>query len=251
MNRRVYRLATRSLVLILIFGFVVVLVPGALAQANIKGQWSTLPYTIPINPVHVALLYNGKVLVVSGSGNVDNNNNYQAGTWDPQAGTITTQPLTWDMFCNGMVSLPDGRILINGGTLHYNPFLGLAKTSIYDPASNTFTDVQNTAHGRWYPTLTTLADGRVMTFSGLNETNGATNNAVEIYTVGLGWSQEYMAPWNPPLYPRMHLFRTARSFFPARYQPPVCSTHPRTRGQPSPPRTSAEDGLTAVPCCFR
>jgi uncharacterized membrane protein len=207
--------ATRfSLGLILISALVVgVLVPGAVAQANIKGQWSTLPYTVPINPIHVALLYNGKVLIVSGSGNLDNNNNYQAGVWDPQAGTITTQPVTWDMFCNGMVALPDGRILINGGTLHYNPFLGLAKTSIYDPASNAFTDVQNTAHGRWYPTLTTLADGRVMTFSGLNETDGATNNAVEIYTVGSGWSQEYLAPWSPPLYPRMHLLPNGKVFY--------------------------------------
>ena len=41
------------------------------------------------------------------------------------------------------------------------------------------------AHGRWYPTATTLGDGRVMTFSGSNETGG-TNKAVEIYTVGSG-----------------------------------------------------------------
>ena len=46
------------------------------------------------------------------------------------------------------------------------------------------------AHGRWYPTVTTLGDGRVMTFSGLDE-NGGTNTTVEIYTVGSGWSQPY------------------------------------------------------------
>ena len=39
------------------------------------------------------------------------------------------------------------------------------------------------AHGRWYPTVTTLGDGRMMVFSGLNET-GRTNRALEIYTVG-------------------------------------------------------------------
>jgi hypothetical protein len=43
-----------------------------------------------------------------------------------------------------------------------------------------------------------------MTFSGLNETGG-TNTAVELYTVGSGWSPEYPAGWTPPLYPRMHL----------------------------------------------
>lgn len=33
------------------------------------GQWSTLSYTMPINPIHAALLRTGKILVVSGSGN--------------------------------------------------------------------------------------------------------------------------------------------------------------------------------------
>jgi len=59
------------------------------------------------------------------------------------------------------------------------------------------------AHGRWYPTATTLGDGRVMTFSGLGDT-GATNSTVEIYNVATGiWSTEYPAGWTPPLYPRM------------------------------------------------
>ena len=39
--------------------------PAALAQANVQGQWVTLNTQMPINPVHVALMHNGKVLVVS------------------------------------------------------------------------------------------------------------------------------------------------------------------------------------------
>ena len=46
-----------------------VLVPVTVGQANVQGQWSTLPYLMPINPIHAALLSNGKVLVVAGSGN--------------------------------------------------------------------------------------------------------------------------------------------------------------------------------------
>ena len=186
--------------------------PGLLAQANIQGQWSTLPNLMPINPVHVALLRTGKVLVVSGSGNVPTNLNFQAGIWDPQTGTTTTQPLSWDMFCNGMVILPDGRVFINGGTLQYDPFHGDRRSAIYDPATNIFTTVENMAHGRWYPTVTTLGDGRVMTFSGLNDTTGTTNKTVEIYTVGTGWSAEFIAPFTPPLYPRMHLLPTGKVF---------------------------------------
>ena len=184
----------------------------AAGQAATQGQWSTLPYLMPINPVHMGLMNNGKVLVVSGSGNVPTNTGYAAALWDPQAGTIITQPLAWDMFCNGMTILPDGRPFVVGGTLQYDPFYGENKTSAYDPASGTFADLQSMAHGRWYPTVTTLGDGRVMTFSGLSDT-GATNTSVEIYSVGSGWSPEYVAPWTPPLYPRLHLLPNGTVFY--------------------------------------
>jgi hypothetical protein len=190
----------------------IIVSPALVAQANIQGQWSTLPNLMPINPVHVALLRTGKVLVVSGSGNVPTNLNFQAGIWDPQTGTTTTQPLSWDMFCNGMVVLPDGRVFVNSGTLQYDPFRGDRRSAIYDPSTNVFTTVENMAHGRWYPTVTTLGDGRVMTFSGLNDTTGATNQTVEIYTVGTGWSAEFSAPFTPPLYPRMHLLPNGKVF---------------------------------------
>src|SRR5438128_1783692 len=182
------------------------------AQAGQLGRWTTLPYLMPVNPIHLALLSNSKVLVVAGSGNDATVTNYSAAVWDPQTGTIPTQAVTWDMFCNGMVVLPDGRAFINGGTLQYDPFHGSQKNSVYDPATGIFTDVQNMAHGRWYPTVTTLGDGRVMTFSGLTETGG-TNTAVEIYTVGSGWSQQYAAGWTPPLYPRMHLMPNGNVFY--------------------------------------
>ena len=66
------------------------------------------------------------------------------------------------------------------------------------------------AHGRWYPTNTTLAE-RTMTFSGLSET-GSTNRAVEVYDVPSGWSPEFIAPWTPPLYPWPHLLPDGRVF---------------------------------------
>src|SRR5262245_36748908 len=174
------------------------------AQAGVQGLWRTLASLMPINPVHVALMNNGKVLIVSGSGNVATVTNYQAAVWDPLSETLVTQSVTWDMFCNAMVALPDGRILVNGGTLQYDPFFGQPRNAVFDPATGAFTDIQNMAHGRWYPTTTTLGDGRVMTFSGLTETGG-TSTTVELFTPGSGWSQEFAAGWTPPLYPRMHL----------------------------------------------
>src|SRR6266478_939274 len=182
------------------------------AQANVQGQWQTLPNLMPINPVHAALLHNGKVLVVSGSGNLPSNTNFQAGVFDPQTGTVTTQPVSWDMFCNAMVVLPDGRAFINGGTLQYDPFHGELRSSVYDWSTGTFTDVQSMAHGRWYPTVTTLGDGTLMTFSGLSE-SGGTNTSIEIYSVSAGWSTQIGSPFTPPLYPRMHLLPNGKVFY--------------------------------------
>jgi hypothetical protein len=182
------------------------------AQANVQGQWRTLPLLMPINPVHIAVTHTGNVLVVSGSGNVAAETNFRAAVWDLAANTITTQPLGWDMFCSAMVALPDGRLLVNGGNLQYDPFHGQPRNAAFDPVLGVFSDLENMAHGRWYPTVTALGDGRVMTFSGLNETGG-TNTAVEIYTPGTGWSAEFPAGWTPPLYPRMHLLPDGRVFY--------------------------------------
>ncbi len=222
MTTRALRHLVQDLILGLLFA---ALVPLAMSQANVRGQWSTLPYTMPINPVHAALLANGKILVVAGSGNCapaqsgcpagapyGPSNGSGALLLDPVTGSITQFSLSWDMFCNDMVLLPDGRVFINGGTIQYDPFYGALSSAVFDPSTNTFTNVQNMAHGRWYPTLTTLGDGRVMTFSGLLET-GSTNTAVEIYTVGVGWSTQYFAPWTPPLYPRMHLLPSGQVFY--------------------------------------
>jgi hypothetical protein len=182
------------------------------AQANVQGQWRTLPNLMPINPVHAALLYNGKVLVVSGSGFLPSNTNFQAGVFDPQTGTVTTQPLSWDMFCNGMIVLPDGRAFINGGTIQYDPFHGELRSAVYDLTTGAFTDVQSMVHGRWYPTVTTLGDGTLMTFSGLSE-SGSTNTSIEVYSVSTGWSAEIGSPFTPPLYPRMHLLPDGKVFY--------------------------------------
>lgn len=199
-------------VLLLAIGLGTSTTKAVLAQAGSAGQWRTLSNQVPINPVHVALMRNGQVLIVAGSGNVATETNFQAAVWDPASETFATQPLGWDMFCNGMVTLHDGRVFVNGGNLRYDPFYGEPRNAVFDPITGVFTDVENMAHGRWYPTVTTLGDGRVMTFSGLLETGG-TNTTVEIYTVGAGWSQEYPAGWTPPLYPRMHLSTDGRVFY--------------------------------------
>ena len=227
--------------LLLLFGMHV---PEAAANPAAQGQWSTVlvpktnqPLYAPINPVHAALLSNGKVLIIAGSGNCPPkqsgcpgypntsyagpygpSNGSGAALYDPVAKTFTQFSLRWDMFCNSMVLLPDGRALIVGGTTQYDPFYGQPKTSIFDFKTNTFTDMQPMAQGRWYPTVTTLGDGRAVTFSGLDG-SGNTTNLVEIYDpAGSGWTKvDCSSPsancWTPPLYPRMHLLPNDKVFY--------------------------------------
>ena len=54
-----------------------------------------------------------------------------------------------------------------------------------------------------------------MTFSGLNLAGG-TNNTVEIYDLanaGAGWFAPTIAPFSPPLYPRLALLPSGKVFY--------------------------------------
>jgi hypothetical protein len=205
-----------SLALAIVLGIVagVPLAPSpADAQAHLVGEWRTLPYQMPINPIHAALLRTGKVLIVAGSENDPTITTYRAAVWDTQAGTIAVQQVPWDLFCNAISFLPDGRALIVGGTLQYDPFRGLKTTAIFDPATEKFIRVHDMTRGRWYPTNAVLDDGGIMTFSGILDTGG-TNTAVEIYDAPWGWSPEMPAGWTPPLYPWLHLLPSGKVFYP-------------------------------------
>jgi len=89
---------------------------SAFGQANVQGQWTTLPNLMPINPIHSTLMANGKILIVAGSGNCPPtlsgcpsgppygpSNASGAGVYDPVAKTFTQFTLNWDMFCNGIL----------------------------------------------------------------------------------------------------------------------------------------------------
>ena len=186
------------------------------------GRWQTLPYIMPINPIRLDLLHTGKLLIVAGSEN--NPSEYaqgvsKAAVWDLAAQTITIQPMLWDVFCNGGTFFADGRCMVVGGTTEYDvpaygEFYGEPRATVFDPLTNKFNQLQSMAHGRWYATTITLGDGRVLTFSGDDET-GAVNQTVEFYTVGspTGWSSPCDAGWTPPLYPWLHLLPNGTVFY--------------------------------------
>ncbi|MFD4394143.1 galactose oxidase-like domain-containing protein [Kitasatospora sp. NPDC058478] len=96
------------------------------------GHWQTLtlPAEFRVNAVHATLLRTGKVLIVAGSGNDEKR--FDAGSfrsllWDPAANTYKLIPTPADMFCGGHASLPDGRVLVAGGTQRYEKLAGVVK----------------------------------------------------------------------------------------------------------------------------
>jgi hypothetical protein len=207
------RLAALLALAVLLLVAAPLVVPPAGAQVASVGEWRTLSQTMPINPIHAALLRTGKILVVAGSENDSTQTLYRAAIWDPATNTVSVQTTPWDLFCNAMSQLADGRLLLTGGNKQYNPFRGIRTTTAFDPATESFIQLQDMARGRWYPSNALLSDGTTVTFGGWLETSGGTNSAVEIYTVGAGWTPELFAPFTPPLYPWLHLLPDGRLFF--------------------------------------
>jgi hypothetical protein len=88
------------------------------------GHWSMLsvPEEMRVNAIHAALLHTGKVMILAGSGN--DRKQFDAGKfktilWDPETGEFERVHTPSDMFCAGHVFLPDGKLLIAGGTKRY------------------------------------------------------------------------------------------------------------------------------------
>ena len=88
------------------------------------GLWTKLniPVKFRVNGIHSTLLSNGDVLIMAGSGN--NQAYFNAGTFKTLLlNPVTMQekliPTPWDLFCAGHIELPDGNILLAGGTARY------------------------------------------------------------------------------------------------------------------------------------
>ena len=120
--------------------------PRVAAQATTgpaqTGKWQILTNTVPINPVHASVMHNGKVLMIEGK---NTSPSPLGAVWDPATQKATTFPVTYTMFCNAMVVLPDGRPFVMGGTLHFPTtsapaFTGQPKSAAYDLSTGVFTD---------------------------------------------------------------------------------------------------------------
>ncbi|MEC4015182.1 galactose oxidase-like domain-containing protein [Streptomyces sp. H27-D2] len=94
-----------------------------------NGHWDQLgiPGDYQINTIHAALLHTGKVLLVAGSGNnakMFDSKTFRTVLWDPQKDTYKNIDTPKDLFCAGHSQLPDGKLLVAGGTQRYEKLQG-------------------------------------------------------------------------------------------------------------------------------
>ncbi len=187
--------------------------------------------------LHAILLHTGKVLCFCGHVELSMYAPlcYQ---FDPKSPGALLPPIAFpagaDLFCCHYVQAPDGRILAVGGSeLHglsatgFNTHgsTGSKTVALFDPVSGAWAvsksgGVTNELlQGRWYPTLVSLADGRVAAFSGRRETGAGVASPsiadmVEILEPP-DWSARELtgAPKALPIYPGLHLAANGRIYF--------------------------------------
>lgn len=172
--------------------------------------------------VHAALLPTGKIVYFGGdqhdsglnaAGDVDHTRVFDCPTHSIIA--VSGLPGNGDLFCAGHAQLADGRIIAAGGTRQWGGggihpaghFIGLRDAYLFDPATEKWQatgklvtqrpedvaedlDIEKTG-GKWYPTLVTLPDGRVLAVSGHPEVDDSrhNNNSLELYDPATGtWS---------------------------------------------------------------
>jgi galactose oxidase len=156
-----------------------------------RGTWSA-PVGFPLIPVAAALLPNGKVLTWSaykmdtytGTDGIRT----MTATFDPATGVVTQREVTetgHDMFCPGLSVLADGRVIVTGGNNNQ-------KTSIYDPATDAWTDGGNMTVGRGYQASVTLGSGKVFTIGGswsgpVGGTGDNPHKNGEVWSADSGW----------------------------------------------------------------
>src|SRR5664279_5226312 len=191
------------------------------------GSWELLKFDSQVLAIHAALLRTGKVMFFSGSGNNQvrahspDFGNMAKGIWtsvlwDPGA------PAGANFFHPETHRAADGTLLSVGGNLSYpaagHGNLGRRDVAAFDPVTQQWSARANMAHGRWYPSLLPLGDGRVLAVSGLNDTDGTLNPTMEIYDPVADVWHHVPVPqgglfFGLPLYAHLFLLANGLAFF--------------------------------------
>jgi chitodextrinase len=177
--------------------------PGNPSQV---GLWSGIT-SWPLVSVHINLLSDGRVLAWDRmlTGNPDPQ------VWDPVTGSIRSVPTSdgVNLFCAASLTLPDGRLLTVGG--HAADHAGLPAGRIFDPATNLWSSTPDMSYPRWYPTVTMLSDGRILTLSGEVNCKGCYADVPEVYDPTTNtWATLPVAALTIPFYPNSYVLPNGR-----------------------------------------
>jgi hypothetical protein len=146
---------------------------AATGPAHLTGRWSQV-YTTPVVAVHAAALPDGRVLMFDSLGDdstgayPDEQNTYtRAAIFDPATGqSIRRDSDTGrNLFCAGHAYLPNGELYLAGGNLDAAQN-GITATTTFNPVLATWRSETPMREGRWYPSVTPLANGEMMIQSG-------------------------------------------------------------------------------------
>ncbi len=162
------------------------------------GRWSA-PKSTPIVGLHLTLLRNGNALLWGHDG--------EAQVWNAQgenftqvANTVCNDPLGCELFCSGHTTLSDGRVLVAGGhdEARGNTY-GITQSSTFD-INGGWQASGAMSYARWYPTLVTLGDGKVVALSG-SQVAGQNASIPERWDAGV-WTALTGADLKLSNYPR-------------------------------------------------
>jgi hypothetical protein len=185
-----------------------------IAQAPQVGAWRILDFDSQILAVHAALLHTGEVLFFAGSGadRADHEaHRFRTRVWHYPRARFTAPRTPIDLFCAGQSFLAGGRLLAAGGTSQYGPFRGIRDVLAFNPETRKWGRVRRMLRPRWYPTLVTLGDGRVISVSGRGA-DGTLDRVPEIYETGEGW-RNLPSPGLLPWYAHLFLMDDGRIFY--------------------------------------
>lgn len=168
----------------------------------IVGSWSS-PVSLPAVAVNLVLQKDGTLLF------------YQDGStptiWDYINNRFTNVSIPVDLFCSGHAMMADGRILVVGGYGGSSNKIGISNAEIFDRTDNSWTIVPKMAYSRWYPTATTLSDGRILVTAGWQTTNHTNAGVPEIYDPSTNnWTQLNNANNPFETYPFMFMLSDGR-----------------------------------------
>jgi hypothetical protein len=183
---------------------------SALPPEAASGAWGPV-VNWDIVPLHMALMPNGKVFAWGKRDVADTMG--MPRIWDPSAGApsgLSPINVADMLFCAGLTLLPDGQTLMLAGGHHMDD-AGIKATYLFskDGAPSKGPDM---AFGRWYPTLTVLPDGRILSMAGRDAT-GAVVKIPEVWD-GTGWTQlSGASSVEIPYYPRNFVAPDGRIFY--------------------------------------